>query len=61
LTGVALANAALSEFPGLPIIIATGYAELPDGSGKNLPKLAKPFFQEDLAGAIASIKSLSAS
>jgi hypothetical protein len=61
MTGVALANAALSEFPGLPIIIATGYAELPDGSGNNLPKLAKPFFQEDLAGAIASINSPSAS
>jgi hypothetical protein len=38
--GVALANATLSEFRGLPVIIATGYAELPDGSGKNLPKLA---------------------
>jgi CheY-like chemotaxis protein len=61
MTGIALANAALSEWPGLPIIIATGYAELPDGAGKNLPKLAKPFFQEDLAGAIAAIKSLSAS
>jgi PAS domain S-box-containing protein len=61
MTGIALANAALSEWPGLPIIIATGYSELPDGAGKNLPKLAKPFFQEDLAGAIAAIKSLSAS
>jgi PAS domain S-box-containing protein len=57
MTGIALANAALSEWPCLPIIIATGYAELPDGSGKNLPKLAKPFFQEDLANAIAGIKT----
>jgi PAS domain S-box-containing protein len=56
MTGIALANAARSEWPGLPIIIATGYAELPDGSGNDLPKLAKPFFQEDLANAIATIR-----
>lgn len=58
MTGIALANAARSEWPSLPVIIVTGYAELPDGSGSN--QLAKPFLQEDLAAAIAAIKSLSA-
>jgi CheY-like chemotaxis protein len=55
MTGIALAEAARAEWPDLPIIIATGYAELPDGAGKDLQRLAKPFFQQDLANAIAEI------
>ena len=37
----------------MPIILATGFAELPPGTGAGLPRLAKPFTQEELARAIA--------
>jgi PAS domain S-box-containing protein len=53
MTGVQLAEIIQSEFPGLPIILATGYAELPAGAeGRHLSKLAKPFREQDLAVAI---------
>ncbi len=55
MTGVQLATAIHDERPGLPIILATGYAELPPGSEIGLPKLAKPFRQQELAQAVSSI------
>jgi hypothetical protein len=36
----------------MPVILATGYAELPRDADPNLPKLAKPFFQHDLIKAV---------
>jgi CheY-like chemotaxis protein len=54
MTGSALAEAIKAEWPDLPVVLATGYAELPDGSGAGLPRLSKPFFQADLARAVAS-------
>ena len=53
MTGLQLAEAIKSEWPKLPIILATGYSELPPGA--DLPKLAKPFMQHDLAKAIAGV------
>lgn len=55
MTGSELATAARAEFPRLPIIMGTGYAELPEGLGRELPRLAKPFFQKDLANVISGI------
>ena len=52
MTGLDLVNAARKVKPGLPAIIATGYAELPDGLPESLHKLAKPFSQRDLIDAI---------
>ena len=52
MTGVQLAEAILAEQPDLPIILATGYAELPSGLGSVLPRLSKPFSQEQLAQAL---------
>lgn len=52
MTGVQLAEAILAEQPNLPIILATGYAELPSGLGSVLPRLSKPFSQEQLAQAL---------
>ncbi|MBB2720888.1 UNVERIFIED_ORG: PAS domain S-box-containing protein [Rhizobium etli] len=58
MTGAQLAEAIRSEWPGLPIILATGYADLPDGAGAaNLPRLGKPFSQAQLADAISRIAS----
>ncbi|MCC7272308.1 MAG: PAS domain S-box protein, partial [Alphaproteobacteria bacterium] len=54
MTGTQLAEAIGVEWPGLPIILATGYAEPPPGGDPGPPKLAKPFLQEDLARAIAA-------
>jgi CheY-like chemotaxis protein len=59
MTGSELAEAVRCDWPDLPIIIATGYAELPEGPAQAIPRLAKPFFERDLADAIASITDLS--
>ncbi|MBB4576500.1 PAS domain-containing sensor histidine kinase [Rhizobium lentis] len=55
MTGAQLAEAIRSEWPEMPIILATGYAELPDGVGANLPRLGKPFSQAQLAEAISRV------
>jgi CheY-like chemotaxis protein len=55
MTGSELAEVVRQNWPDLPIIIATGYADLPEGPARSLPRLAKPFFEQDLAHAIASI------
>jgi signal transduction histidine kinase/CheY-like chemotaxis protein len=51
--GTQLAAAIRASWPDLPIILATGYAELPKGSELQLPLLRKPYSQQDLAIAIA--------
>ena len=52
MTGLQLAAAIKSGWSAMPIIVATGYSEL-DGD-TDLPKLSKPFSQEDLARALAA-------
>ncbi|HTI66220.1 MAG TPA: PAS domain S-box protein [Caulobacteraceae bacterium] len=53
MTGVQLAEAIKAEWPDLPVVLATGYAELPPGLDPGLPRLSKPFLQRDLARAVA--------
>lgn len=53
MTGTQLAAEIRATWPDLPIIIASGYAELPEPSDRKLPRLNKPYGQEDLAAAIA--------
>jgi len=53
MTGAELASTIRANRPELPIILATGYAELAPGEGKGIPRLSKPFSQQDLADAIA--------
>jgi signal transduction histidine kinase/DNA-binding response OmpR family regulator len=48
MTGVELAAASRELRPSLPILLATGYAELPDGAQVDLPRLAKPYHQDQL-------------
>ncbi|MBY3091659.1 PAS domain S-box protein [Rhizobium laguerreae] len=58
MTGAQLAEAIRSEWPEMPIILATGYAEIPEGAGiANLPRLGKPFSQVQLAEAISRVAS----
>jgi signal transduction histidine kinase/ActR/RegA family two-component response regulator len=53
MTGLQLAQFIQEKHPGLPIILATGYADLPcDPVLPRLVKLAKPCSQHDLAAAI---------
>jgi PAS domain S-box-containing protein len=52
MTGSELVQLLRSERPGLPIVLATGYAELPRGSVVDVPKLSKPFRQQELADAL---------
>lgn len=52
MTGVQLAEELWSLRPPLPIIVATGYAELPDELNPKLHRLAKPFTQNELVRAI---------
>jgi len=53
MTGSQLAAAIAECLPALPVILATGYAELPPGSNNDLLRLAKPFNQDQLAAVIA--------
>ena len=55
MNGAQLAKAALDLRPGLPILLATGYAELPPGADIDLPRLAKPYQQSDLAAEVTKM------
>ncbi|MET3889017.1 CheY-like chemotaxis protein [Bosea sp. OAE506] len=53
MTGAELARRIRASRPELPIILASGYAELPDNEGlADLLRLGKPFAQAQLAAAI---------
>ena len=53
MTGLQLAHSVQEKYPGLPIVLATGYAELPvDPALFGVVKLAKPCSQDDIAAAI---------
>jgi CheY-like chemotaxis protein len=53
MTGAQLAAEVARRWPQIKIVIATGYAELPTGAELKLPKLSKPFMQDDLARVLA--------
>ena len=55
MTGVELAQASRAVRPSLPILLATGYAELPEGAQLDLPRLAKPYHQDQLRDRLAQL------
>ena len=55
MTGLQLAMAVRAFLPQLPILLATGYAELPVNSDLVLPRLSKPYLQSDLQSAIMKV------
>lgn len=57
MTGVEFAQKARELRPDLPILLATGYADLPRGATTDLPRLAKPYQQADLAQHLAKLLS----
>jgi nitrogen-specific signal transduction histidine kinase len=52
MTGIELSERLRGASPNLPILIVTGYAEIPPGPGQDLPRLAKPFSQDELSAAV---------
>jgi CheY-like chemotaxis protein len=55
MTGLQLAKSIQATYSGIPIILATGYAELPaDVNSLGVIRLAKPCNQYDIALAIQS-------
>ncbi len=57
MTGVELAEAALAMRPDLLVLLTTGYADLPEGIACTLPRLEKPFSEDQLAAKIAELFS----
>ena len=55
MTGLQLAEAIEKEWPELPVIVATGFAEMEPTAATTWPKLAKPFTQAELAHMLARI------
>lgn len=55
MNGMELGQAARNLVPDLPILIASGYAELPPGAGIDLPRLGKPYTQSQLASEISKL------
>lgn len=55
MTGVALAEEILKQYPDLPIALASGYADIEQARRMNLPRLAKPFTQDELQKLISTM------
>jgi signal transduction histidine kinase/ActR/RegA family two-component response regulator len=55
ITGLQLAEQIRREWPAMPLLLASGHAELPERSGLAIPRLTKPFRQDELESAIASV------
>jgi CheY-like chemotaxis protein len=55
MNGAELASAARQIRPELPVLLATGYAELPAGPDLGLPRIGKPYQQEQLAAEITKL------
>jgi CheY-like chemotaxis protein len=54
MTGLQLIEILRARRPELPVILATGYAELPPGLSASIGRLSKPFTQRALAQALAA-------
>lgn len=59
MTGAQLADAIEAMRPGLPVIIITGFAELPPHATRR-PRLDKPFRQAELAQVVATVSRTAA-
>ena len=57
MTGIELAASLRKTHPSLPVVLASGYADLPTHEGDliTLPRLSKPFGQAEVARVIADV------
>jgi signal transduction histidine kinase len=53
MSGIDLIRKVRESWPDIPVILASGYAELPDSPDLPEARLAKPFHQQELAACIA--------
>ncbi len=59
MTGVELAEIVRRRRPNMPVLLATGYADLPTGQMSNLPRLSKPYHQAQLHAQIDQLLATS--
>jgi PAS domain S-box-containing protein len=52
MTGGELIDAVQAGWPELPVLMVSGYAEIPEGTALGIPRLAKPFRRHQLAAAL---------
>lgn len=57
MTGIELVAKIREQRPDMPIILATGWADLPENAMPDLFRLSKPYRQEELARAINRVLS----
>ena len=57
MTGLQLVREIRVRRPGLPVALATGYAELPPDAEDDIPRLAKPYTQAELASLLRRISA----
>ncbi len=55
MTGIQLAEIVRSKRPDLPVLLATGYTDLPTSKLANLPRLSKPYQQAQLQAEIEKL------
>jgi CheY-like chemotaxis protein len=55
MTGMELAIEARLIMPDLPVLLISGFGDVTDGDAGDIPRLAKPFRQGELAGALAQV------
>jgi nitrogen-specific signal transduction histidine kinase len=55
MTGIQLAEIVRSKRPHLPVLLATGYTDLPASKLANLPRLSKPYAQAQLQAEIEKL------
>jgi two-component SAPR family response regulator len=55
MTGLELANKIRQIKPKLPVVMATGYAELPADTAVGFPRLSKPYTQQQLSEVMEQI------
>jgi CheY-like chemotaxis protein len=60
MTGVELAKIARSKRPAMPVLLATGYTDLPAGQKIDVPRLSKPYMQNELREQIDRLLSTAA-
>jgi CheY-like chemotaxis protein len=55
MTGIELAEAARRLKPGLPVLLTTGYAELPDDLAQTFARLEKPYREDQLIACLTEL------
>lgn len=55
MSGIELAHAARGLRPGLPVMVSTGHADLPEDTARAFPRLEKPFDERRLGEMLAAL------